>query len=212
MSEEASTLVSPIERYMARMVAALQRLARSDDPNLTFSRLIDVMGRGSHRLLILVFTLLNMVPGPPGFGGTIAWTTLGIALAMIMRWPIRLPALIGDRGLPLNLLLKLSERVAVAARYAARFSRPRLRWLTGAAATIPYGVFVIVVSLVMTIPIPFINAIPNVGLCVLSFSMLNRDGLGAIVGMAISLLGLGIAAAAIFGAYELGMAALGIVT
>ncbi|CDP54200.1 exopolysaccharide biosynthesis protein [Paradevosia shaoguanensis] len=212
MSEEASTPVSPIERYMARMVAALQRLARSDDPNLTFSRLIDVMGRGSHRLLILVFTLLNMVPGPPGFGGTIAWTTLGIALAMIMRWPIRLPALIGDRGLPLNLLLKLSERVAVAARYAARFSRPRLRWLTGAAATIPYGVFVIVVSLVMTIPIPFINAIPNVGLCVLSFSMLNRDGLGAIVGVAISLLGLGIAAAAIFGAYELGMAALGIVT
>lgn len=212
MSEEASTPVSPIERYMARMVAALQRLARSDDPNLTFSRLIDVMGRGSHRLLILVFTLLNMVPGPPGFGGTIAWTTLGIALAMIMRWPIRLPALIGDRGLPLNLLLKLSERVAVAARYAARFSRPRLRWLTGAAATIPYGVFVIVVSLVMTIPIPFINAIPNVGLCVLSFSMLNRDGLGAIVGVAISLLGLGIAAAAIFGAYELGMAALGVVT
>ncbi|MGB3026386.1 exopolysaccharide biosynthesis protein [Paradevosia shaoguanensis] len=212
MSEEASTPVSPIERYMARMVAALQRLARSDDPNLTFSRLIDVMGRGSHRLLILVFTLLNMVPGPPGFGGTIAWTTLGIALAMIMRWPIRLPALIGDRGLPLNLLLKLSERVAVAARYAARFSRPRFRWLTGAAATIPYGVFVIVVSLVMTIPIPFINAIPNVGLCVLSFSMLNRDGLGAIVGVAISLLGLGIAAAAIFGAYELGMAALGIVT
>lgn len=212
MSEEASTPVSPIERYMARMVAALQRLARSDDPNLTFSRLIDVMGRGSHRLLILVFTLLNMVPGPPGFGGTIAWTTLGIALAMIMRWPIRLPTLIGDRGLPLNLLLKLSERVAVAARYAARFSRPRLRWLTGAAATIPYGVFVVVVSLVMTIPIPFINAIPNVGLCVLSFSMLNRDGLGAIVGVAISLLGLGIAAAAIFGAYELGMAALGIVT
>ncbi|QMV02207.1 hypothetical protein GHV40_12265 [Devosia sp. D6-9] len=212
MSEEASTPVSPIERYMARMVAALQRLARSDDPNLTFSRLIDVMGRGSHRLLILVFTLLNMVPGPPGFGGTIAWTTLGIALAMIMRWPIRLPALIGDRGLPLNLLLKLSERVAVAARYAARFSRPRFRWLTGAAATIPYGVFVVVVSLVMTIPIPFINAIPNVGLCVLSFSMLNRDGLGAIVGVAISLLGLGIAAAAIFGAYELGMAALGIVT
>nr|WP_282565481.1 exopolysaccharide biosynthesis protein [Paradevosia shaoguanensis] len=194
------------------MVAALQRLARSDDPNLTFSRLIDVMGRGSHRLLILVFTLLNMVPGPPGFGGTIAWTTLGIALAMIMRWPIRLPTLIGDRGLPLNLLLKLSERVAVAARYAARFSRPRLRWLTGAAATIPYGVFVIVVSLVMTIPIPFINAIPNVGLCVLSFSMLNRDGLGAVVGVTISLLGLGIAAAAIFGAYELGMAALGIVT
>jgi len=212
VSEEASTPVSPIERYMARMVAALQRLARSDDPNLTFSRLIDVMGRGSHRLLILVFTLLNMVPGPPGFGGTIAWTTLGIALAMIMRWPIRLPTLIGDRGLPLNLLLKLSERVAVAARYAARFSRPRLRWLTGAAATIPYGVFVVVVSLVMTIPIPFINAIPNVGLCVLSFSMLNRDGLGAIVGVAISLLGLGIAAAAIFGAYELGMAALGIVT
>jgi len=199
---------SPVERYTDRMVAALQRLEASDDPNLTFSRLIDVMGRSSHRLLILLFTLLNMLPGPPGFGGTIAWTTLGIALAMIFGWPIRLPALIGDRKLPLSLLIKLSERVAVAARYAARFSRPRLKWLTGAAATIPFGIFVMAISVVMTIPIPFINAIPNVGLCIMSFSMLNRDGVGLLAGLVVCLLGLTVAAAALFGAFELASTAI----
>lgn len=203
-----SAALSPIERHTARMVSALQRLAASDDPNLTFTRLIDVMGRSSHRLLILMFSLLNMLPGPPGFGGTIAWTTCGIALAMVLNWPIRLPALIGDRKLPLNLLLKLSERVAQATRYAARFSRPRLKWLTGAAATIPFGIFVMAISVVMTIPIPFINAIPNVGLCIMSFSMLNRDGLGLLLGLVVCILGLVIAAVAVFGVFELGVAAI----
>lgn len=210
MSEEGAgfATASPIERYTDRMVAALRRLSESDDPNLTFARLIDVMGRSSHRLLILMFTLLNMLPGPPGFGGTIAWTTFGIALAMVMGWQIRMPAFIGDRKLPLNLLMKLSEKVAWAARYAARLSRPRLKWLTGAAATIPYGIFVMAISVVMTIPIPFINAIPNVGLCIIAFSMLNRDGLGLVLGLIVCVLGLVVAGLALFGAFELGMAAL----
>jgi len=211
MSEggEQATVPSPIALYANRMVSALQALAASDDPNLTFSRLIDSLGRNSHRLLILLFSLLNMLPGPPGFGGTIAWTTFAIALAMAMNWPIRLPGFIANRKLPLDLLLKLSERAAWAAGYAARISRPRLRWLTGAAATLPYGIFVMFISVVMTIPIPFINAIPNVGLCIMSFSMLNRDGLGMLAGLVVCLLGLAVAAAVLYGAFELGMAAFG---
>jgi len=211
MSEggEQATVPSPIALYANRMVSALQALAASDDPNLTFSRLIDSLGRNSHRLLILLFSLLNMLPGPPGFGGTIAWTTFAIALAMAMNWPIRLPGFIANRKLPLDLLLKLSERAAWAAGYAARISRPRLRWLTGAAATLPYGIFVMFISVVMTIPIPFINAIPNVGLCIMSFSMLNRDGLGMLAGLVVCLLGLAVAAAALYGAFELGMAVFG---
>src|SRR5690606_40356441 len=87
----------------------------------------------------------------------------------------------------------------------ARFSRPRLRWLTGAAATIPYGIFTMVISAAMTIPIPLTNAVPNVGLCVLAFSMLNRDGAGAVIGVVICLIGLMIEIALIFGAINLGM-------
>ncbi|KRA99411.1 hypothetical protein ASD83_02490 [Devosia sp. Root685] len=163
------------------------------------------MGPGAHRLLILMLTLLNMIPGPPGFGGTIAWTTFAVALAMVLGKPIRLPGIIGNRKLPVTPLLKASEQVVRVTGIIARFSRPRMRWLTGAAATVPYGIFTMVLSVAMTVPIPFINAVPNAGLCVLAFSMLNRDGVGAVIGTVICLVGLGIEIALIFGAVNLGM-------
>lgn len=197
----------PIVRYTNRIVAGLRTVAESGDRKLTFSGLIEVMGRGAHRLLILMLTLLNMIPGPPGFGGTIAWTTFVVALAMVLGRPIRLPKIIGDRTLPVAPLLKASEQVVRVTGIIARFSRPRIRWLTGAAATIPYGVITMVLSVAMTVPIPFINAVPNVGLCVLAFSMLNRDGVGVAIGVVICVLGLGIEIALIAGALHLGMQA-----
>lgn len=194
----------PIIRYTNRIVVGLKTIAASGDEKLTFRRLIEAMGPGAHRLLILMLTLLNMIPGPPGFGGTIAWTTFAVALAMVLGKPIRLPGIIGNRKLPVAPLLKASEQVVRVTGIIARFSRPRMRWLTGAAATIPYGIFTMVISVAMTVPIPFTNAVPNVGLCVLAFSMLNRDGIGAVIGVVICLIGLGIEIALIFGAINLG--------
>ena len=202
----------PINRHTNRIVAGLRRVAESDAPRLSFDRLIDAMGRHSHRLVILVLTLLNMIPGPPGFGGTIAWTTFAVALFMVLGRPIRLPALIGDRKLPLGPLLKASEQVARVTAVIARFSRPRLRWLTGAAATLPYGIFTMILSVFMTLPIPLINAIPNIGLCVIAFSMLNRDGLGVVIGLVICTMGLLVAGALLTGVFHLGMAAMDAVT
>ncbi|WP_056307625.1 exopolysaccharide biosynthesis protein [Devosia sp. Root685] len=195
----------PIVRYTNRIVLGLRTVAASGDEKLTFRRLIEAMGPGAHRLLILMLTLLNMIPGPPGFGGTIAWTTFAVALAMVLGKPIRLPGIIGNRKLPVTPLLKASEQVVRVTGIIARFSRPRMRWLTGAAATVPYGIFTMVLSVAMTVPIPFINAVPNAGLCVLAFSMLNRDGVGAVIGTVICLVGLGIEIALIFGAVNLGM-------
>lgn len=196
----------PIVRYTNRIVTGLRSVSRRKE-KLTFARLIETMGSGAHRLLILMLTLLNMIPGPPGFGGVIAWTTFAVALAMVLGRSVRLPRIIGDRKLPLGLLLKASEQVVWVTGLIARFSKPRMRWLTGAAATVPFGIFAMAISVVMTIPIPFSNAVPNLGLCILAFSMLNRDGVGVIIGIITTLAGLGVTAAIVFGALQLGMAA-----
>jgi len=183
-------------------------VSESGAEKLTFAGLIEVMGAGAHRLLILMLTLLNMIPGPPGFGGIIAWTSFAVALAMLLGRPVRLPNILGKRKLPVAPLLKASEQVVKVTGIIARFSRPRLRWLTGAAATVPYALFTMAISLAMTLPIPFANAVPNVGLCVLAFSMLNRDGVGAIIGTLICLIGLVVEIALILGAISLGTHAL----
>lgn len=200
---------APISRHVNRIITVLRRiLSEGEASHLTFADLISAMGPQAHRLLILMLTLLNMIPGPPGFGGTIAWTTFAVALAMALGRPIRLPGIIGRRRLPLKPLLLASEQVAKVTAIIARFSRPRLRFLTGAAVSVPYGIFTMVISVAMTIPIPFVNAVPNVGLCILAFSMLNRDGIGAILGVLVCLLGLAVEAGLIFGVVNLGMGAI----
>lgn len=199
----------PITRHINRIVTVLRRVAAEKDAShLTFDGLIVALGPQAHRLLILMLTLLNMIPGPPGFGGTLAWTTFAVALAMVLKRPIRLPGIIGRRKLPLKPLLMASEQAAKITAIIARFSKPRMRWLTGAALTIPYGIFAMVVSVAMTVPIPFVNAVPNVGLCILAFSMLNRDGVGAILGAVVCVIGLVIEVALIFGVFNLGKTAL----
>ncbi|MBF0678120.1 MAG: exopolysaccharide biosynthesis protein [Devosia sp.] len=200
---------APITRHVNRIISVLRRIsAEGEASHLTFSDLITAMGPQAHRLLILMLTLLNMIPGPPGFGGTIAWTTFAVALAMVLGKPIRLPDLIGRRKLPLKPLLLASEQVARVTAIIARFSRPRLRWLTGVEATVPYGIFTMVISVAMTIPIPFVNAVPNVGLCILAFSMLNRDGIGVFLGVLVCLLGLAVEVGLVFGVINLGMGAI----
>lgn len=199
---------APITRYTRRIASALKRAADEDQSHLTLSRLVDILGPRAHRLLLLVVSLFNMIPGPPGYGGTIAWTTCAIAVGMLMGRPIRLPGIIGNRKLPLDLMVKASEQVVKVANILARFSRPRLRWLTGAAANLPYALLVIGVSVVMALPVPFINAIPNVGLCIIAFSMLNRDGAGVIAGLVATAIGLGVAIAIFVGVFHLGMAAM----
>lgn len=200
---------APISRHVNRIITVLRRISSEGEAShLTFADLIAAMGPQAHRLLILMLTLLNMIPGPPGFGGTIAWTTFAVALAMALGRPIRLPGIIGRRRLPLKPLLLASEQVAKVTAIIARFSRPRLRFLTGAAVSVPYGIFTMVISVAMTIPIPFVNAVPNVGLCILAFSMLNRDGIGAILGVLVCLLGLAVEAGLIFGVVNLGMGAI----
>lgn len=199
----------PITRHINRIVTGLRRVAESDTPKLTFGILVTAMGASSHRLLILMLTMLNMLPGPPGFGGFLAWTTFAVALSMVLGRPVRLPDIIGDRKLPLKPLLGASKVVARVTGFIALFSKPRLRWMTGAAATLPYGLFAMFISVFMTLPIPFINAIPNAGLCVLAFAMLNRDGLGVIVGLLISAAGLVTTTLLLFGVYNLATSAMG---
>lgn len=202
-----SERVAPISRYTRRIASALRRAAEGEQSHLTLSGLVLLLGPKAHRLLLLVVSLFNMIPGPPGYGGTIAWTTCAIAVAMLLGRPIRLPGIIGNRRLKLDMLIKASDQVVKVAAVLARLSRPRLRFLTGAAANLPYALLVILVSVVMSLPIPFINAIPNVGLCIIAFSMLNRDGVGVIVGLGATFLGLMLAGGIIVGAYHLGLAA-----
>jgi hypothetical protein len=187
--------VSPVE---ARVAAIAERIGRTDA--VTAAGLIDMLGRASYPMVILVLSVLNMIPGPPGYGGTIALAIISATVARLLGRPLRLGGWIGRRVLPEKLLARMIVQMQWLAQLIARVSRPRLRQLTGPRTERLTGAFILLVSLPMVLPIPFINAVPNTGIAVICVSRINRDGLGVLLGGAIALVGLAIAGFAIWGA------------
>lgn len=199
---------TPVEHQIRVLREALASSHASEQARFTLADLIAALGTGSHILVILVFSVLNMIPGPPGYGGTVALAIVFFAATLALGAPLRLHPWLGQRRLPVRALLRVTGLFARIAAFFGRFSRPRLRFLSAPATTPLLALFIIAVSLPMMVPIPFINAVPNLGICIMCLGWINRDGLAVIAGVGVALIGLLIAGLAIFGAYHLVNAAL----
>lgn len=196
--------MSPVE---ARVAAIAERVSQAD--SITAGKLVELLGSASYPMVILVLSVLNMIPGPPGYGGTIALAIITATIARLLGRPLRLGGWIGRRVLPERLLDRMVRQMQWLARVIAGISRPRLRQLTGPGSERLTGAFILLVSLPMLLPIPLINAVPNTGIAVICVSRINRDGLGVLLGGVIALVGLAIAGFAIWGAVMLARSVLG---
>lgn len=194
---------TPVEVQIGAVLAALKASHAQDQPHFTVNQLIAALGTGSHILVILFFSVLNMVPGPPGYGGTLAAAIIGFSIAMIADTPLALPGWVGRRRLPVKALMRVTALFARIARFVGKVSRPRLLMVSAPALRPVLGLFIIAVSLPMMLPIPLINAVPNVGICILCLGWINRDAVAIMLGVVVALIGLGIAGLAIWGAYQL---------
>lgn len=196
--------MTPVE---ARVAAIAADIKQAD--GVTADGLIGMLGSASYAMIVLVLSVLNMLPGPPGYGGTIAIIIISTTIARLRGVPLRLTGKIGQRVLPATVLARMVKQLVWLAGLVGKVSRPRLEWLTGPRTELPTGWFILFVSLPMLVPIPFINAIPNVGIAMICVSRINQDGLGVLLGIAIALIGIAIAIAAIWGAAILGQSVMG---
>lgn len=208
-TDEPARRPTPVERQIETIARNVKATASADGAGLTVGAFVSALGQKSHATIILVLSVMNMIPGPPGYGGTIAATIILVTGAMLLGKPLGIGGWVGRRIIPEKLVERMLDRLRFLARLMARVSRPRLLFLTGQRARGPTGMFIIAVSMPMMLPIPLINAIPNVGIAIICLSRINRDGIGFVIGIVVSLIGLGVAAAAIWGAISLARIVLG---
>ena len=196
--------MSPVETRIAA-IADKVRLAEG----VNAGALVEMLGSASYPMVVMVLSVLNMIPGPPGYGGTIALAIMSATLARLLGKPLRIGGWIGRRMLPEKLLQRMIGQMQWLARLIGRLSRPRLEILTGPRSERLTAAFIFLISLPMVVPIPFINAVPNTGIAVICVSRLNRDGLGVLIGGVIAVIGLGIAITAIWAATMLARSMMG---
>lgn len=183
---------SPIEAIVADVLARIKAVADEPDPQITCNRLIELLGARSHALAMLVFSLLNLLPGPPGYSVLIGIVIMVFSLMMFTGSQLRLWPFIGDRRLPLGLMLKLLEFLARFTRVISRLSRKRIAWMAAPGFTPFIAIFAFLMGAAMLFPIPFTNTLPSLGLAIICVGLLNKDGLAMMVGIVVSLIGIAI--------------------
>lgn len=179
----------PILAAISQLVSRLEDVAAHPEDKLTLSRLVELLGDRSYAILLLALGLLNLLPGPPGYGTALGVLIIGMSIAMMLGRQVRLWQFLGDRNVPTKMLGALLPLLRKAATLIARISEPRLPYLCGPAAMPAIGVGIFLLGLVMLCPIPFTNMLPSWALVALCVGMLNRDGLAVIVGVIVGVIG-----------------------
>lgn len=107
LTDPGSASSNPLESIVEGLAGRLEALAENPDAKLTCDGLIELIGARSHAVALLIFSLLNLLPGPPGYSVVIGLVIVAFALLLTFGRPMWLWSLVGHRRLPLKTLVKL---------------------------------------------------------------------------------------------------------
>ncbi len=190
---------SPILAMVADLRERMEAEAHKPGGQLTCDGLVRLIGADSHVLALLIFSLLNTLPAPPGYNFAMGLLMTVMAAMLLTGREIRLwPAFLGRMKLPLKLMLKLLGALGKLAEIVAHVSRPRLQFLTGKAVLPLLAIIAFILAVSTLPPIPAANLLPSVAVAMICVGILNRDGLIVLSGTVVGIVGLVIVVIAVW--------------
>lgn len=169
---------------------------------IAINDLITVLGGRGRAGLILLFSLPNVLPAPPGVSGLLGLPLLYLSFQMMMGRTPWLPQFIGRRSMELDRFAALIAAVSPWLARAERLLRPRWFWVVGQRSERGIGALCLMLACVLALPIPFGNMLPAFALCLISLGMLERDGLWVLIGTATGFLSLFIVAGVVYALFK----------
>jgi hypothetical protein len=175
-----------------------------DEPISVHDLLERLEGR-AFGLLLLILALPNCIPNVPGISTIFGILLVAPALQMIFGagtpW---IPKRIANIRIEPRTLRGVVDWAMPSLLKAEKFIQPRLEFLTQKPATIWFGIQTLILALILVLPIPFGNWPPGMAIATLAISLLQRDGLFALLSFGffiasciIAPLGVGMALAAL---------------
>ncbi len=166
----------------------LASLADHGEESISVEELTQKFGGRAIGALLFVFGLACMLPLPPGattiFGFPLVLLAPQLIIGASAPW---LPAGVKHRRIS---TAHLREGLPRAVRWLKRVeavSKPRLVFLFGAIGERLIGVVCMALALVLILPIPGGNILPAMAVSALSFALIQRDGLIALIGYALAI-------------------------
>lgn len=170
---------------------------------ISFQEVKDSLHQKGFSLLMLFFSLPLSIPFPvpPGFTMLPAIPLLVFSAQVIFGsdspW---MPSWLGSKKIKRKTLALMIEKANPYIKKIEAFMKPRFYFFSSKTGKKISAVFTLIFSLSIANPIPFSNMVPAIGIVLISFGLLCRDGLLIFLGILVGILGVAFSFAVIGGA------------
>lgn len=165
--------------------------ARPDD-RISLGHLIEGCGDRAFGALLFLFAAPVALPiAIPGISAVLGAPLLILSWQLMRGWQKPwLPAVMRARSFGHADFAGLLQRVLPYIRRVERLVGPRLVWMTARRGERALGFAMVVLAIILFLPIPFGNTLPALAIAILALAVLERDGIAAILGLCIGVVGI----------------------
>jgi hypothetical protein len=174
------------ERTVKPASTILREMGEWEADRIALGEIIDKAGSRTHGFALFIFALPEAVPIPvPGISAFLAIPLVLISAHLAAfgeRAPI--PERLRRRTLPVSLVRKVNSYVLPVLERLEKLVKPRLQGIAERERFL--GACCLALSLLIVAPIPFANLVPAVFLAMIALGMVQRDGMLAVLGIALA--------------------------
>lgn len=169
----------PLSRRLVRAAGRPHVIER-----MSVRELMDTLGDRSFGWCVIVFALLNLVPLPIGANMITSLPLILVTAQMTLGMErVRLPEAVMNRTFRRRSFQKLVLRLGPLMRPLERMTAPRLPMMFSPVHERLLGVFLLVVSLTLFLPVPVSTWLLAISLLISGIGLVERDGLITLAGV-----------------------------
>jgi hypothetical protein len=190
-------------RHWPRRTSHLLRdfVTNHPEPRISLGALRDALGDRGFGVLLFIFALPNLVP----VNIPLLSAVLGLPLVLLAaqltygRHKPWFPHWLTEQSFPRDGFAHIVLRSLPYLERAERLLRPRLTVLLSWTGERLIGLAILILALVLFLPIPFANWLPACAIAIIGLAIVEKDGLAVLVGLAVGVASLAVAAAVVIG-------------
>jgi hypothetical protein len=176
-------------------------VASHEEPRITLAALRDALGDRGFGVLLFIFALPNLVPVNIPMLSAVLGLPLVLLAAQLSygRHKPWFPDWLEAQSFPRLGFAAVVGKALPSLERVERLLRPRLTVLLSWAGERLVGIAILVLAVVLTLPIPFANALPAFGIAIIALAIIEKDGLAVLVGLGVGVVSLAVAATVVIG-------------
>ena len=196
-------LRSPAAASGSRRTSQLLRhfVASHTEPRISLGALRDALDDRGFGVLLFIFALPNLVP----VNIPLLSAVLGVPLVLLAaqlsygRHKPWFPDWLTSQSFPREGFVAVVNRAIPFLERVEKLLRPRLTVLLSWTGERLVSIAILILAVVLTLPIPFANWLPACGIAVFGLAIVEKDGVAVLVGLALGIASVIVAATVVIG-------------